>query len=203
MCIRDSPNTEIVESGNLIVEAYTDSGYTNKVGEAQLPITIYIEDLESWQDVEIYDFDDGTSQGWSLGSNMSIANDLSVEAGGYSARFYKSAGNFDTKTYLQKSITLPDRDKVRFSLFLAYYGNHDLCSMHHFSVSVNNEEIFSIPFTIFSGPGFFGWIKLATDLSQYKGQTVTLNISVWGKNERTWTQVVKIWFDRIVIAGKD
>jgi len=203
---RANPNTEVTELGNLIVEAYTDSEYTNKIGEAQLPVEIYIEDLESWEDVEIYDFNDGTSQGWTLG-NMSIVNDLSVEAGGYSARCY---GYGNMYPYLEKSITLPNKNKVRVALFIAvkHDGKGQISADSHFkniSIQVNDEKVFDIPYTFksFYGKGVYtwGWYKIVADLSKYKNQTVTLKIS-FTISCYTYSRAYA-WIDRIVIAGKD
>jgi len=200
---RPKPSTETVESGTITIEAYSDSDYTDKVGEATLPVTVYFEDLESWTDVTIYDFNDGTSQGWTLSSNTTIENDASVETGGYSARYYYSAKSYNREGYIERSITLPNRNKVRVSFFLAFYAYYNI-KIHDLSVLVNGEKVYDIPTTIVKGPVHYGWVKCAVDLSAYRGQTVTLRIRIYTQNTNTTlARTTKVWIDRIVIAGKD
>lgn len=209
---RSKPSNEVTESGNMTVEAYTDSEYTNKVAEAQLPVTVYIEDLESWPDVEISDFEDGTSQGWTLGNNVSIENDLSVEAGGYSARYYFRPGhdNRAETSYISKSVTLPNRNYVRLAFFFAVelyvkYANY-ASDFKFLNVQINGTKVFDIPFLILRrttvGTQRWGWFKIGADLSEFKGQTVEIKIE-WTAYVGSGYNHVKVWIDRIVIAGKD
>jgi len=209
--VRNKPETEVVDEGNLKIEAYTDSNYTNKISEDSLSVTVYIEDLESWSDVDISDFDDGTTQGWTLASDMTISNDQSVEAGGYSARFFRNQ-KFDQEASLTKTISLPNRNKVRLSFFLAYrIRTPDInykAMIYNLSVYVDDVKVFDIPFTIDwvrNEERIVGWLKFATDLSEYKGQTKTIKISCMCKAEMPTNlfSYVYLWYDNVVIAGKD
>jgi hypothetical protein len=195
---RANPGSETTDSGSLKIEAYTDSGYTNKIGEATLSVTVYIEDLENWTDVTKSDFDDGTAQGWTL-SNLTINNAYSVEAGGYSAVRISATGGTAT-TYLSKSVSLPNRNKVRIAFFLAGKGTYSY-AIHDIAVYVDGTKVFDIPFSISAAGVQIGWIKFIADLSAYKGETKTLKVEA-----KIYTQagvVSFIAFDRIVVAGKD
>lgn len=206
---RSKPGSETTDSGDLTIEAYTDSGYTTKVAEDPLTVTAYIEDLENWTDVEKSDFDDGTAQGWTLDPSayMSISNDESVEAGGYSARFYRVA-SYNTDVSVSKSISLPNRDKVRAAFFFAYTLHRTAGTWvrtGYVSIFADGVKVFDIPFWIQSigaGEVTVGWLKVVGDLSAYKNQTKTIKLQIRA-NPAGATDWVKLWFDRIVIAGKD
>ena len=206
---RAKPASETEDSGSLKIEAYTDSDYTNKMAEDTLDVTVYIEDLESWTDVIKSDFDDGTAQGWTL-SHMNISSTQSVEAGGYSAQFYShSQYTYNIEASISKSLTLPNRNKVRISFFLAYSiaAPARYVNVHDLSVMVDDVKIFDLPFKLdrlYSQSKKVGWVKVAADLSDYKGQTVTLKLRMFGQLEESGLYAtVYIWFDRIVVAGKD
>ena len=211
---RAKPGAEATDSGDLKIEAYTDAGYTAKIGEDSLSCTTYIEDLENWTDVAKSDFDDGTAQTWTLG-NMSVVSDESVEVGGYSVRHYhaQAAASWLYQTfYAEKSLSLPNRNKVRGSLFFAIRMRgagvppHGQTRFRNPTITVNGTKVLDIPFSMwyFIGPAYdyyFGWFKLTGDLSAYKGQTVTVRFQAeMGAYDDAW---VYCWFDRIVIAGED
>ena len=199
---RANPGVETMDSGTLVIEAYTDSDYTNKISEDTLNVTVYIEDLESWPDVIKSDFDDGTAQGWTLGPNVSISNDESVEVGGYSAKFDRG-GEYNTEAYIEKTVTLPNRNKVRVSFYIAVHI-WDYGEAHDLSVLVNGEKVFDIPHEWYDyKQGRFGWLKITADLSEYRGQTVTLRIRTYINVHEGYNENGICWFDRIVIAGKD
>lgn len=215
---RANPGAETTDSGSLKIEAYTDSGYTNKIGDATLDVTVYIEDLENWTDVAKSDFDDGTAQGWTL-DNLTISSDLSVEVSGYSASGSISRTNtkgITSKTCsASKSLTLPDRNKVRVAFFMAFreVGNHSYAreQVLNLDVRVDGKNL-DIPFLIKEVSGSktesLGWIKLTADLTSYKGQMLPLKItfvlvaqlveSASGASATSYG-----WIDRIVVAGKD
>ena len=211
---RSKPASETTDSGILTIEAYTDSNYTNKIGEDTLNVTVYIEDLESWTDVIKSDFDDGTEQGWTLAPDMSIANDESVEVGGYSVRANEFTGSVTKTFYVEKSIALPNRNKVRISFFLAFKarsGNYTVTelSLRYVSIKVDGVKVFDIPFIVFGGLNFpknttsyYGWVKMVGDLSAYKNQTKTVRIE-WQECSTSTYGHATGWLDRIVIAGKD
>jgi hypothetical protein len=142
---------------------------------------------------------------------MTIANDRSVEAGGYSVKTPQVNSTSPVTLYIEKSITLPNNNKVRISFYKSlrfiygygsgygYFGN--------ISIKVDGSAVYSIPLTILSGYSTgaavdLGWYKFTADLSAYKGQTVTIRIE-W----QLWSNVAGLytfsWLDRVVIAGKD
>jgi len=211
--IRSKPSSETVDSGQLKIEAYRDSTYIDKVGEATLNVTAYIEDTENWTDKILYDFNDGTSQGWTLASNMSIANDMSVEPGGYSVR----ADEFSDTTrsyYISRTIAIPNRDKVRLTFYLLFRARSTgpttaTALLRNLYVKVDTTDVFAIPFSPILGgliPGnatiWYGWYKFTLDLSAFKGQAKTVRIS-WEERTDYAYLFATAWLDRIVIAGKD
>ena len=208
---RSKPATETIDTGYLRIEAFTDSGYTNLVGYVDLNVTIYIEDLENWTDVIINSFDDGTQQEWSLSGGLSISNDRSIETGGYSIKTSTVAGGATT-FYIYKTITLPNRNKVRINFYKSLYSYAGADSgsptLKNVSVKVNDVKVFDIPFDaiVCYAPRYssasVGWYKFCADLSAYRGQTVTLRIE-WALFSPISTIGIISWLDRIVIAGKD
>jgi hypothetical protein len=208
---RAKPASETTDTGSLKIEAYTDSGYTNKIGEASLDVTVYIEDLETWTDILKYDFDDGTAQGWSGGS---VTSEVSVEVGGYSYITPEVGGATADKS-ISRSITLTNRAKVRLALYLTL-RNRNASPDYNLTVSigtlivkVNGTEVFKIPSTFLSVYATKGttvysspWSKIALDLSAYKNQTVTITITYTLYSPYSLTYAAAIT-DRIVIAGKD
>jgi len=208
---RSKPATETIDTGYLRIEAFTDSGYTNLVGYVDLNVTIYIEDLENWTDVIINSFDDGTQQGWSLSGGLSIANDRSIEVGGYSIKTSAVAGGITT-FYIYKTITLPNRNKVRTNFYKSLYlysgATGGFLALKNVSVKVNDVKVFDIPFDVIGynvssyASVSLGWYKFCADLSAYKGQTVTLRIE-WTLSSSYALAGIISWLDRIVIAGKD
>jgi len=211
---RSRPSGEVTDAGYLRVQAFTDSGYANKIGEVNLGVTVYIEDLENWTDVIINSFDDGTTQGWTISPYLSVVNDRSIEAGGYSLKTYMvTGGTSPSSFYLEKTMTLPNRNKVRinfykslrFSATSSYSIN---CYLRNVSVKVSGNKTFDIPSDIIfdhvpiGQTHDLGWYKFTADLSAYKGQTVTVRIEWqiggWDIGVNAWS-----WLDRVVIAGKD
>jgi len=208
---RSKPTTETIDTGYLRVEAFIDSGYTNSIGYVDFNVTIYIEDLENWTDVIINSFDDGTQQEWSLSSGLSIANDRSIEVGGYSIKT-STVRSATVTFYIYKTITLPNRNKVRINFYKSLYSYAGSASgytaLKNVSVKVNDVKVFDIPFdvigyvTLANTSVSRGWYKFCADLSAYKGQTVTLMIE-WTLSTDNYYALINSWLDRIVIAGKD
>jgi hypothetical protein len=207
---REKPSEETTDTGYFKIEVFSDSNYTVKVGEATLNVTVYIEDLENWTDVTIYDFNDGTSQGWTLSSGLSISNERSIEPTGYSIK--GSITNGDTTQYIEKTITLPNRNKVRINFYKSFRffstsSTTRSCNYRELSVKVNDVKVLDFPFVMIylSIPGYasysYGWWKFCLDLSEYKGRSVTLRIE-WKMYSEAYIYS-EAYLDRIVIAGKD
>lgn len=197
--VRSKPAGEALDTGNFILKAYSDSGYTVEIASQTLAIQMRIEDLENWTDVTISDFDDGTAQGWSL-SNLSVVSDKSVEAGGYSLR-----GTFQAWDSLTKTLSIPNKNKVRIAFFFAmYHTGYCTFALKPLRVLVDGTEVFYVSqgFSIFSTTK--GWYKAVADLSAYKGLSKSVQISanvalIGGSGGYTGY----LWFDRVVLAGKD
>jgi len=204
---RSKPSSETTDAGSLTIEAYTDSGYTNKIGETTLNVTVYFEDLESWTDVQIFE----SCQGWS--ANGTLSSEVSVDAGGLCIHSdYVSNGTAEKSVW--KSITLPNRNKVRLSLYFLHKHYTTTSSsvttrIDKLVVKVGSTEVFNIPSTIltrtttstgtwYSSP----WTKIAVDLSEYRGQTVTITITFTLYSSASGANCAFI-VDYIVVAGKD
>lgn len=75
---RDKPASitegELVETINLVVKAYYDSGYTNFYSQDNFTVTYHLIDRASavWTVLEYDNFEDGTTEGWS-GTGLSLS----------------------------------------------------------------------------------------------------------------------------------
>jgi len=210
---RAKPTTDVTETVPLTIEVYTDSGYTNKVDQATLNINFTIANLRAWQNVTIYDFEDGTSQGWTLGSDWSVSSAASVEAGGYSLQYYKTYSNATWTSSVSLSTTLPNNAQVVLNLLMAakFYSVSTWKSMlYYLKVKVNGNDVFVIDnmenmgyyYRPSSGSSkSFNWVNIGADLSAYAGQSVTIDIELSGymdnTSNKTW-----VWLDDIIIAGQ-
>lgn len=187
--VREMPAGEVTDEGNLTLKAYTGSGYYDEIASVDLPVTINVVDTENWTDVEIFDFEDGTAQGWSL-SGFSVASDRSVEAGGYSLRSSGLTGDRSISRY----IAIPNRTKCLLSLFFAAY-RCPYGDMRDFRVYADGDLIYQYPASI---PQHSYWDKITVDLSPYKGQSKEIKMYIFGGHPDNI-----MWIDRIVVAGKD
>jgi len=212
---REVPAGESEDAGNFKVEAYTDAGYTNLLESHSHPTTIYVEDLESWANVQKSDFDDGSSQGWTL-SELIVSGDQSVEDGGYSVKCSPVHSTTITP-FLSKSVSLPNTNKVRLSFYWFaigtngpyvpgyLWGKNLRCYVDGdkvyecfkpeercFYITVPGNSIRSV-----------GWFKGGVDLSSYKGQTRTIKIQVDFTTSGLASYTARFHFDDIIIAGKD
>jgi len=202
---RANPNAETVDSGTMVVEAYTDSNYTNKVGSASLPVTITFENTEAWTNVMIDNFDDGTSQGWSGGT---VTSGLSIEAGGYSYQTPEVSGATTEKS-ISKSVTLPTGSKARITFYFVLkarnvYSSTLTAYLNYIKLLVNDTEVSRMGTvislsvagntTVYTSP----WYKVTFDLTPYVGQTITIAL-VFGFNV-PYNFYLSAFVDRIVIA---
>lgn len=209
---RTKPTTDVVETIPLTIEAYTDSGYTNKVDEGSLDVNITIANIRNWANVTIYDFDDGTAQGWTLGSGWSVSNAASVQPGGYSLEYY-NVGKATFTGSVSLTTTLPTNAKVAMNLLMAAKFNPlstKIVRLNYIKIKVNGNDVFMISNMSKIGYEFTGasddrihvydWANLGVDLSAYAGQTVTINIEVSVYSDY-YANKFWIWIDDIIIAG--
>lgn len=221
--LADLPLGESEDTGNFVVEAYTDAGYVNLIESHSHPTTIYIEDLESWANVQKWDFDDGSAQGWTL-DGMNVDGSYSVDVPGYCLRkYYNPDGGLSWRSspfYMSKSIIFPNTNKLRLSFYFrlvvtsqSYGAKLYLSNLQGF---LDDEKIFDcykpeegkilyILVTVGECPWSRDsyWVKTGFDISEYKGSTKTVKISglMWLYSRDTYGQG-RILFDNIVVAGK-
>lgn len=207
------PVGETEESATLTLKVYSDSGYLTEVGSDDLAATLFIEDIENWTNVEKFNFEDGTAEGWSL-TNMAVASDKSIEPSGYSIAGKLVPPNITLDCYCNKTITFPNKNKVRVSFFYVAYCRtvaqgssiwarvkdlraeiNDIerwVSHCHFQAGANKAE------TITSG-----WYSCMLDASALKGQSLLLKFLFELTGGSTSHCYAYLYIDRIVIAGKD
>jgi len=187
--VREVPAGEITDEGNLTLKAYTDAGYSNEIASADLYVTIDIADTENWTDVEIFDFNDGTAQGWTL-YGFSVDSSRSVEAGGYSLR-----GSTELKDmYISRTISIPNCTKCFLSFFYVVYIDYD-DRVQNLRIYADEDMVFQYPSKL---PEHDYWDKISVDLSPYKGESKLIKIVIYDVSTNN-----SMWIDRIVIAGKD
>lgn len=209
---RAKPSSDVTENVTLKFEAYTDDSYTTKVDEGSLDLTFIIGDFRNWDNVTVYDFEDGTSQGWTLGSYWSVSGSASVEAGGYSLQHYRQSTGTITSS-ISRDVTLPNNSQVVLNLLMAarqYAYSTSYNRLYYLKIKVNGNEVFVIE--NMENMGYYlhpstdttitrDWVNIGADISEYAGQSVTIEIEIsWYSNNlynKLW-----MWIDDIIIAGK-
>lgn len=205
------PVGETEESATLTLKVYSDSGYLTEVGSDDLAATLYIEDTENWTNVEKFDFEDGSAQGWSL-TNMAVANDKSIEPSGYSIAGKNAIQNTTLDCYCSKTISFPNTNKVRVSFFYVAWvytpasGPQTWARVKDLRAEINDIErwVSRCYFSISAaGAVAYGWYSCMLDASALKGQSLSLKLLFqlitgdWSGNK------AYLYIDRIVIAGKN
>ena len=201
---RALPTSDTIETVTFTLEAYSDSGYTNLVESTTFSITFVIADIHSWPSYTKYDFDDGTSQGWSFNpsSYMTVSASKSITAGGYSVALTGSAYRQYTLT---KSETLPSNSRVVMMLYYNVGSEYSTRKLHYIAIKVNGNTVFQAgvyDLPQVSTSGFIAtdytttWDMIGVDLSDYAGQSVTIDIVVSAEGGYTY-------LDDIIIAGTD
>jgi hypothetical protein len=210
---RDNPLAEATDAGDLTLEVYSDSGYTALQDSMDLSCTIYIEDLENWTNVTVYDFAGGSADGFTGGT---VTNEVAIETGGYS--YLSPEGNGD-KTFSRASTPFPNNAKVRVCVYFVLRGRFYnvegwSASLTNFKIQINsinqcflaeNLDIATLTTTsgiLYSSP----WLKLVIDASSFKNTSQLLSFigSLYGY--QSWNQYYchpSFIIGRVVIAGKD
>lgn len=177
---RALPASDIIETIDFTLEAYSDSGYSNLIDSVDFSITVIIADIHNWPNYTKYDFDDGTTQGWTLGGYMSISNAKSIGAGGY-AVYIKETSGFGKVTSMTKSVTVPNNNRAVMVFYINYH-NTDF-GVNYVAVKVNGNTIYragasgnAILYPI--GSNATRWDIIGVDLSDYAGQSVTIDIEI-------------------------
>jgi len=201
---RSKPSSDLEESGTIEIQAFTDSGYTNYIGSQSFNVTVIFVDVEGMDEVTMFDFNDGTKQGWETDGRTDVYDGKAVEAGGYCLRHYRTQVQFDVEGYLSYAgLELPDRNRVYLSLYWTYWVYNEYCKLYYLRTKVNGDVVHELLFPPLIGPASTDvWLKLGIDISQYRGQKVNLMIEF--KNyAQALGYVVELCFDRIVIGGSD
>jgi len=199
---RALPTSDTIETVTFTLEAYSDSGYTNLVESTTFSITFVIADIHSWPSYTKYDFDDGTSQGWSFDPSlyMTVSASKSITAGGYSVAL---TGSGYQQYTLTKSETLPSNSRVVMMLYYNVGSEYSIRKLHYIAIKVNGNTVFQAgvyDLPQVSTSGFIAtdhtttWDMIGVDLSDYAGQSVTIDIVVSAEGGYTY-------LDDIIIAG--
>ena len=122
---RAKPGSEITESIKLILRAYTDAGYTALKWTYQRTVqVIWIDSSDpSWTVDELDNFDDGTVMGWAAvlevgwGAGVGVVGDFVLSPpwalrGIAWAERTAGVGWYETRGYIHKNFTTPDRPTV-------------------------------------------------------------------------------------------
>ncbi len=202
---RALPTTDVKETIDFTLEAYSDSGYTNLIESTTFSLTAILADIHSWPDYVNYDFDDGTLQGWSFSSEnvtsggdatVSVVNTYSISPGGYCVRLDRaSAGGVTCDFVLSKTVTLPSKSTVVVVWYL--YRDSTDSDVYKAAVRVNGNVVFQTSTLDISTTM---WDMVGADLSDYAGQTVALDIIV---RAEIATGSFYTYLDEIIIAGTD
>lgn len=209
---RARPGSDTIDTGNIRIEGFSDSGYTVSLGYDDLACSGNFEDTEAWSTKTVYNFDDGTLMGWTgSGCGLTAANDKSIEVSGYSAKMAVSAQGSNGTATMSRSIDIPDKTKVRVTLYFCYYcvsgtGSGASCWFGYPRMLIDSTTVVNTLITesiARYGSVLKGWFKVTADLSAYKNTTKTLKFQwdwqVWSQ----YTSYFYVWADHIVIAGTD
>lgn len=194
---RPEPTTDVEdEVFNLIVRVYQDDTYTTLQYEYIWPVDVYIVDFKNnanWTVHKVWDFDDGTAQGWSGGT---VSSTFSIQAGGYS---YKVGSASDgTKTMTQSGYQLPTASKI----FLVGYFALDLYAVGKYikdlKVLFGGQTVFQVLGTLVrydSGESRYqGWFQFGANLSDFSGSVGDLRIQLYALG------YVYAYFDELMIV---
>lgn len=204
---RTLPTSDTVETPQFTVEAYSDSGYTNLIESTNFSIEFVMADIHSFPSYTKYGFDDGTEQGWTLNSTsgnvtVSISSDKSITAGGYCVKIESTDNNVYATITLSKSETLPANSRVAMVFFfnMYYRGSYSVKSpkISYIKVKVDGTVVFET--SSMNLVTTTTWDMIGVDLSDYAGQTVTIEIEIYlysiDDND-------KVYIDDIILAGTD
>ncbi|WP_167717432.1 hypothetical protein, partial [Thermococcus sp. ES12] len=141
------------------------------------PVDVYIVDFKNnanWTVHQVWNFDDGTSQGWSGGT---ISSAFSIQAGGYSYRNNTTNG---TEVFTQSGYQLPTASKI----FLVGYFAMDMDSTSDYikdlKIKFGGQVVTQFLGTLVkrdSGePQYQGWFQFGANLSDFSGSVGDLQI---------------------------
>jgi len=201
---RQEPSGDVEETFNIIIRAFLDSGYTNKIWEYTWPIDVYIVDFKdspNWIVAQEWNWDDGTPQGWEIefANNGGVTDIVSIVAGGYSWYQNKFSGIASSK---YAGLSLPSGSQVLLVGYLAYKGSKSDSYVKDFEVLFAGNTVLLLPGYLAGNNGALttsqsltGWWQFVVDLTDYKGQTGDLQI-------RNGSYYATLYFDNLMIVYK-
>jgi len=136
------PSANTAETVTVAVEAYSDSGYTNKVGELSFDLTFVYIDSSAETEVQRWDFDDGTEQGWSITADSGsyyLSDTYSLSAGGYSV-YFPSGSSPNGITLSRGSVSIPATNRVVLLFYTMIPSTSSFISK--ILVKVNGETLY-------------------------------------------------------------
>jgi len=192
--IPSAPSSETV---NLTVEAYSDSSYTNKVGELSFDLYFYYVNSSSETEVQKWDFDDNTTQGWTL-DTFTLSENYSIGAGG-SSLYIGATGTSNTGTASITGVSVPSTNKVY--MFVHIYTTGDTGGTHNARVTirVNGVDEYVAEFNPDSLGLYDQWVQVGIDVTDYTGQTVSLEVE--GFVYASSGENIQMYVDDILIVG--
>jgi len=122
---RPLPGTELTETITLHLKCYTDSAYTDYLGEVRQSLNVHFIDLEAMMVVDDDDFDTNT-EGWSAGSLASDHYVTPPKSLRYSKTVVQENEPVDECNVLgvpvkiNKSFTIPDASEAYVSLYVRF-----------------------------------------------------------------------------------
>jgi len=220
-------NVDLVDSGNLKIELYNDSGYTDYYGGDSVSVDMRVVYLTAFPNVQQWSFYDGTNQGWTL-EDMSMSNGRYFGGTQYAPRCYKSGAYFYTTLScdckISRAITLPNTNKVfgkvhpyLYAYFRVHHGGGAWISLKNLEVKFGEHSVLYLPLEpLFYSYSHVDWAEaslslsfpgVSFDLSEYKGNTDTLSISALVEARSielsyASTVTVEACLDLITIGGK-
>lgn len=193
---RALPTSDTVETIQFTLEAYSDPKYTELIESTTFSLTAIIADVHSWPSYTKYGFDDGTTQGWTL-SQFTVSSDVSITPGGYSLKCSKDGPWTATLT---KSETIPSTSRAVLLLYYTTTGSGSTYrAIRSIEIKINGNTVYKCgdetnAYGYIHSGDMTTWDFIGVDLSDYAGQSVTIDIVVHGTN-------YPIYVDDIIIAG--
>jgi len=211
--MRANPGSELTETGTFVLEAYSDDTYSNLIDSAELDVTIDIVDGKTWT-VQGWTFDDGTTQGWTLDPDdaeepegYGVTNERSLRAGGYSIYVKTSYPDYPGRLHVKRSLTVGSGSKA---IFVGYFklfkrqGSGTGTGKGKLDVYINGSKVYDgIMLSLSLSQNTTKetpWYKFVLDLTEYMGQTVTIEIDMYVTG--SGSGYVNMYFDDPFMAYK-
>jgi len=200
---RPLPGTELTETITLHLKCYTDSGYTDYLGEVRQSLNVHFIDLEAMMVVDDDDFTENT-EGWSVGSlasdhyvtpPSSLYRDGTVISSGWSVSECEYESNL-LVTY--KSYDIPEAGEAFVCLYVRFAHDEiwpELSLVERYvAVEVNDK-------TVLFATEPDKWYKVVTPIPVNTTVTVRVKAYLNVHAEASFTASedldVKLWVDHV------